>query len=190
MAEVLPEYDSLIRSQIQSTRIPFSIKRTLKNKNRNTQIQTRRLKNTQRSTKIEIQEVSGETLYHDLSTIECEPVFMEAIEIEQPYEEYVFESEMAQTEQRAQFYLNYFRKAFDQSIEPKSKEDCFGILFHRVIGPPVVYDPSTTLQRLTWSSFVNSVDETNEPIFILHLTGAKQISSSEIKDYAHIFPMN
>lgn len=187
MSEVLPEYDNAIRSH---ARVPLSIRQTLKNKNRKTQNQTRRLINSNLRTKIKIQEYPEETFYHDLSTINSEPVFMEAIEIEQSYEEYVFEREMAQTEERAQFYLKYFRKAFDQSIEPKSKKDCFGILFHRVIGPPVVYDPSTTLQRLTWSNFVETADETNEPIFILHLTGAKRIAPSEINEYAHIFPIN
>jgi hypothetical protein len=87
-------------------------------------------------------------------------------------------------EERAQFYMNLFHHKFeeDQQVEPDNKESCFGVLVHFKNGKPMAMDPDTTIQNDgRFELLCKIIDNTNEPIYILHLKGAKQISPEELK---------
>jgi hypothetical protein len=179
---VLPFGQASSQPQYQRTNT-----RKLKMNSRNV---TRRLKNLNQQTKIEVVVDTDTVSYPDLTEMtDAEPMFTQTILEEIPYGEYVGRQRITIAEERAKMYLNYFGKAFEQSIEPRDKRSCFGILYHPEMGPPIALDPSTTLQGSLWPTFAFTITEANSPIFILHEDGAKLVRPEEVKEYADLFPV-
>jgi hypothetical protein len=95
--------------------------------------------------------------------------------------------EHAQT--KARFYLTtfpfYFLDTYDSTTDPA---DVFGVLFHFPNSPPIALDFSTALQDTMFDSFLEIIDETNEPIYLLRRNGASKVSPEDMKTkYKYIF---
>jgi hypothetical protein len=188
MVPAVPAVSQPLSQQARGNARARTRARTLKVK-MNARNNTRRLTNLNRQTKIEVIVDTEQQVYPDLIEMtDSEPMFTQTILEEIPYGDYVGRQKVPIAEERARMYLNYFGKAFEQSIEPKDKKSCFGILYHREMGPPLALDPSTTLQETVWPGFAESMTEVNSPIYILHLDGAKLVTPEEVAEYKDLFP--
>ena len=192
----------ILPGQVSTTQLPLgqtlrTLQRTLNNplkRNKSTKRNNSGKRNnvTRRNnaTKIEMAVMPNEMQYADLEMDnDAEPMFTETIIVEESYQEYTGRRNVEISEERAQFYLQNYGKAFETDIEPKDLSSCFGILYHRDIGPPVVLDPTTILQATIWPTFASLMDERHEPIYILHMDGAKRVSPGEVIRYKDIFPV-
>ena len=180
----MPPYQSLPFNRFRTRKLVKP-----KNSARPVNIQTRKLQNLKLRVQNSVSSNQPDIEVHlNLDMNDAEPLFNEKIIVEVPVEKMTGDLIVQNAEERAQFYLNLFEDFFKKQVEPRDIKQCFGVLFHRQHGPPLALDFITSLQNSIWQPFIEIVDETYEPIFILHSDGVKQVSPEEIKTvYKGIF---